>query len=56
MQTQQSKTDANLNFQERERELQNHFKRIKENDRRVNISLYMYSKNKNKITSSKIGS
>ena len=37
MQTQQSKTDTNLNFQESERELQNHFKRIKENDRRVNF-------------------
>ena len=39
MQTQESKTDANVNFQERERELQNHFTLIKESDRRMNLSI-----------------
>ena len=28
---------------ERERELQNHFKRIKEGNRRVNLSIYVYT-------------
>ena len=41
---------------ERENELQNHFKRIKECDRRVNISISIYCKNNNKSTPSKIGS
>jgi len=41
----------------RERELQNHFKQIKESDRRISLYVYILLKNKQtKNPSSKIGS
>ena len=39
---------------ERERELQNRFKQIKESDGRVNVSLSIYTVKLHKITTSKI--